>query len=146
MQPSDEGEIADQSAVFAFLGDPATYGLSEPIKRIDTHGAVVFLAGDDVYKVKRAVHFSYMDFSTLEKRKAACEAEIAVNRDNTAACSILRRCRSRATRMGFILAARASPSNGRFICAVSMRNATLDRVAETGLSTFRIHRAACQRP
>lgn len=81
MYPRDKGEIADQNAVFAFLGDPATYGLSEPIKRIDTHGAVVFLAGDDAYKVKRAVRFSYMDFSTLEKRKAACEAEIAVNRD-----------------------------------------------------------------
>ncbi len=82
MQPPDQGEITDQSAVFAFLGDPAIYGLSEPVKRIDTHGAVVFLAGDDVYKVKRAVCFSYMDFSTLDKRKAACEAEIAVNRDN----------------------------------------------------------------
>lgn len=49
---------------------------------MDTHGACVFLAGDDVYKVKRAVHYPYMDFSTLAKRKAACEAEIAVNRDN----------------------------------------------------------------
>ena len=50
--------------------------------RIDTHGARVFLAGPDVYKIKRAVRFSFMDFSTLEKRRAACEAEIAVNRGN----------------------------------------------------------------
>jgi uncharacterized protein len=74
--------VADQNAIFTFLGDPATHGLRGPVKRIDTHGAAVFLAGPDVYKVKRAVRFAYMDFSTLEKREAACKAEIAVNRDN----------------------------------------------------------------
>jgi uncharacterized protein len=74
--------VADQDALFTFLQDPATHGLRGPVKRIDTHGAAVFLAGPDVYKVKRAVRFPYMDFSTLEKREAACKAEIAVNRDN----------------------------------------------------------------
>ena len=37
----------DQSAVFSFLGDARTYGLAGPVKRIDTQGAVVFLAGDE---------------------------------------------------------------------------------------------------
>lgn len=78
-------EIADQSEVFAFLGDRATYGLSEAVKRIDTHGAAVFLAGPDAYKVKRAVHYPYMDFSTLEKRKAACESELVINRETAPA-------------------------------------------------------------
>lgn len=73
----------DQEAVFAFLADPATHGSSTPVKRVDTNAAAVFLAGDDVYKVKRAVLFPFMDLSTLEKRKAACEAEIAVNRRYT---------------------------------------------------------------
>ena len=68
-----------QEPVFAFLGDPATHG-GHPVKRIDTHAAVTFLAGERVYKVKRAVLFPFLDFSTLEKRKAACESEIAVNR------------------------------------------------------------------
>ena len=72
----------DQRAVFALLQDPATHGRADPVTRIDTHGAAVFLAGPDVYKVKRAVRYPYMDFSTLEKRRAACEAEIAVNRTN----------------------------------------------------------------
>ncbi|MBS0548446.1 MAG: AAA family ATPase [Proteobacteria bacterium] len=49
-------------------------------ERIDTHGAVVFLAGDRAYKLKRAVKFPYMDFSTAERRRDMCEAEIAVNR------------------------------------------------------------------
>ncbi|MEQ8697543.1 MAG: AAA family ATPase [Bauldia litoralis] len=70
----------DQDAVFAFLAEPATHGLSEPVRRIDTNAAAVFLAGADVYKVKRAVCFPFMDLSTLEKRRAVCEAEIAVNR------------------------------------------------------------------
>jgi uncharacterized protein len=72
----------DQSEVFAFLTDPATYGLDGKVVRVDTHGAVVFLAGPDVYKVKRAVFFPFMDFSTLAKRRAACENEIAVNKTN----------------------------------------------------------------
>jgi uncharacterized protein len=71
-----------QAEVFRFLADPRTHGLNEPVKRVDTAGAVVFLAGTEVYKVKRAVAFPFMDLSTLERRRRACEAEIAVNRDN----------------------------------------------------------------
>ena len=49
------------------------------IRRIDTHASTVFLAKDRALKVKRAVRFPFLDYSTLEKRKAACEAEIKVN-------------------------------------------------------------------
>lgn len=68
-----------QDEVFAFLADPQTHG-GASTSRIDTHGAAVFLAGDRVLKVKRAVRFPFLDYSTLEKRKAACEAELEVNR------------------------------------------------------------------
>ena len=68
-----------QADVFALLGDPATHGGGE-VKRIDTHAAAVFLTGTLAYKVKRAVRFPFLDYSTPEKRKAACEAELAVNR------------------------------------------------------------------
>jgi aminoglycoside phosphotransferase family enzyme/predicted kinase len=78
-RPSDE-PAASQEAALSFLADPKTHGLSGPIVRIDTAGAVVFLAGPDAYKVKRAVKFPFMDLSTLDKRRSACEAEIAVNR------------------------------------------------------------------
>lgn len=76
--------IADQGAVFSFLADPQTYHLppAEQVTRIDTHGAVVFLAGTFAYKVKRAVYFPFMDFSTLEKRRAACEAELRIGQMN----------------------------------------------------------------
>ena len=67
-----------QQPVIDFLSDPATHG-GAVVKRIDTHAAIVFLAGDRALKIKRAVKFPFLDFSTLEKRKAACEAEIGVN-------------------------------------------------------------------
>lgn len=71
----------DQAETLAFLSDPATYG-NPPggVRRIDTHISAVFLAGDRAYKLKRAVAFPYLDFSTADRRRVACEAEISVNR------------------------------------------------------------------
>jgi uncharacterized protein len=68
----------DQEPVLRLLADPATFGGAE-VRRIDTHAASVFLAGDRALKVKRAVRFPFLDYSTLAKRKAACAAEIEVN-------------------------------------------------------------------
>ena len=68
-----------QQAVIDFLARPATHG-GAPVKRIDTHAATVFLAGDRAFKIKRAVRFPFLDYSTLDKRQAACAAEIEVNR------------------------------------------------------------------
>ena len=65
----------------AFLGDPASYPTRpDRIERFETHGALVFLAGEEAWKIKRAVRFPYMDFSTLEKRKAVCLREVDINR------------------------------------------------------------------
>ena len=66
--------VEDQSEVIDFL----TKHLA-PERRIDTHGAVVFLTRDRGYKLKRAVKFPYMDFSTAERRGAMCAAEIEIN-------------------------------------------------------------------
>ena len=71
----------DQQAVIAFLGDPSSYGPA--IKRVDiieTHISLVFLAGDRAYKLKRAVKYPYLDFSSPEHRRRACKAELALNR------------------------------------------------------------------
>jgi aminoglycoside phosphotransferase family enzyme/predicted kinase len=68
----------DQEPVLRLLADPATFGDAE-VRRIDTHAASVFLAGERALKVKRAVRFPYLDYSTLEKRQTACAAEIEVN-------------------------------------------------------------------
>jgi uncharacterized protein len=69
----------DQTAVIEFLASPATHGGGQ-VERIDTHSAIVFLAGARGYKLKRAVLFDYLDFSTLERRRALCEAEVRLNR------------------------------------------------------------------
>jgi uncharacterized protein len=68
-----------QQAVMDFLGSPTTHG-GVAVTRIDTHAAAVFLAGERALKIKRAVKFPFLDFSTLDKRKAACAAELEVNR------------------------------------------------------------------
>jgi hypothetical protein len=71
----------DQAEVIAFLGDPASYPTRpERVERCETHGAVVFLAGEEAWKIKRAVRFPYMDLSTLDKRKAVCARELEINR------------------------------------------------------------------
>lgn len=69
----------DQQAIIDFLGLRASHG-GQKVTRVDTHAAAVFLTADRVLKIKRAVKFPFLDFSTLEKRRAACEAELTVNR------------------------------------------------------------------
>src|SRR6516162_1148367 len=46
----------------------------------ETHMSQVFLAGVQVYKLKKPVRFPYLDFSTLARRESACRAELALNR------------------------------------------------------------------
>lgn len=68
----------DQRAVIAFLESSDTHG-GETVKRIDTHSACVFLAGSRAWKLKRAVRYDYLDFSTVDRRHAACEREMVLN-------------------------------------------------------------------
>jgi aminoglycoside phosphotransferase family enzyme/predicted kinase len=72
--------VDDQAAVIAFLASPDSYPGAPAVERLDTHTASVFLAGDRAYKLKRAVRYDYLDYSTLELRRAACEAEVRLNR------------------------------------------------------------------
>src|SRR5580658_1276491 len=117
---SDEAKSQDD--VLAFLADPATYdGGGEAVKRIDTHAASVFLTEDRVLKVKRAVKFPFLDYSTLEKRKGACEAELKVNAPyapeiyrGVSPSPAMKVASSQWT-------AAASRSNGRLKCAASTR-------------------------
>jgi aminoglycoside phosphotransferase family enzyme/predicted kinase len=70
----------DQAEVIGFLSDPASHVRADGVERVETHGNLIFLAGQDAWKIKRAVRFPYMDFSTIEKRRVACEREVAINR------------------------------------------------------------------
>lgn len=46
----------------------------------ETHIGVVFLLGDRVYKLKKPVNMGFLDFSTRERRAAACRREVELNR------------------------------------------------------------------
>jgi hypothetical protein len=70
----------DQAEIVAFLERSATHGGQGAVERIDTHISHVFLIGARALKLKRAVKLPYVDFSSLEQRRAACEAEVAINR------------------------------------------------------------------
>jgi uncharacterized protein len=70
-----------QAEVLARLADPELYPQRpSSVDRIDTHTSCVFLAGDRAYKVKRAVRYSFLDYSTPELRRRACEAEVRLNK------------------------------------------------------------------
>lgn len=50
------------------------------IELIQTHISYIFLTKKFVFKVKKAVNFGFLDFSTLDKRKFYCEKELELNR------------------------------------------------------------------
>ena len=68
----------DQTPIIDFLAAPSTHG-GATVERIDTHASIVFLTGTRAYKLKRAVRFDYLDFSTAERRRTLCEAEVRLN-------------------------------------------------------------------
>src|SRR5262249_364790 len=65
----------------AFLSRTTSY--RQPVRRVgrrETHMSWIFLAGEEVYKLKKPLRFPYLDFSTLARREAACRAELTLNR------------------------------------------------------------------
>jgi len=65
-----------------FLRDPRTHGIDADriAAPIETHGAVVVLAGERAYKIKKPVALPYMDLSTLARRRRICRREVEINR------------------------------------------------------------------
>jgi aminoglycoside phosphotransferase family enzyme/predicted kinase len=74
-----------QADVLDFMGRPRSYAPPPAtVERVETHASVVFLAGAFAYKVKRAVKYPFLDFSTLERRREASLNELRVNRRTAA--------------------------------------------------------------
>jgi uncharacterized protein len=73
--------MQDQKLVVQALLTPEAYPQKTgKIELIQTHISFVFLTEKHVYKVKKAVNFGFLDFSTLDKRKFFCEKELELNR------------------------------------------------------------------
>jgi aminoglycoside phosphotransferase family enzyme len=67
--------------VVAAMGDPDTYpDPPDAVEVVETHGSWVFLAGARAYKVKKPVVLSFLDYGTLERRRALCHEEVRLNR------------------------------------------------------------------
>ena len=63
------------------FSDPAFY--PEPttaVEIIQTHISYIFLTDRFAYKVKKPVDFGFLDYTTLQLRRALCEREVTLNR------------------------------------------------------------------
>lgn len=77
--PTDDGTPFD--ALVSRLSDPAAYPDNpDDVDVIETHASVAFLAGKDVYKLKKPVDFGFLDYSTPDRRQRMCELEVRLNR------------------------------------------------------------------
>lgn len=122
-----------QQRVLAFL-DASPFGPAKGGKRIDTHASMVFLGVDRALKIKRAVRLPFLDYSTLEKRKQACEDELKVNAVN--APELYRRviAITRNSDGTFEIAGSGTPVEWAVEMARFDENRSLDRVAaSTGI-------------
>jgi hypothetical protein len=60
--------------------DAYPHAVSEPIRVAETHISWVLLTGEVAYKIKKPVKLSFLDYSTLERRRLFCEEELRLNR------------------------------------------------------------------
>jgi uncharacterized protein len=68
-------EPVDPDSLRALLGKGEALGApGAEVEQVSTHAAEIFLVGERAYKMKRAVRYSFLDFSTPERRKAALDA------------------------------------------------------------------------
>jgi len=73
----------DPDELISALRRPAAYPhrFDGAVEVLQTHISVILFAGDRVYKVKKPVDMGFLDYSTLERRRHFCEAEVRLNRE-----------------------------------------------------------------
>ena len=70
-----------QTDIVNWLSTPEAYGeRPSQVDRLETHISWVFLTDRFVYKLKKPVHFDFIDFGTLDRRRQACQDEVRLNR------------------------------------------------------------------
>jgi aminoglycoside phosphotransferase family enzyme/predicted kinase len=62
------------------LLDPRAYPRARQVEHLETHISHVFLTGEHAYKIKKPLDLGFLDFSSLDKRRAFCEEELRINR------------------------------------------------------------------
>ena len=75
-----KSEAETHAEVAAFLSCPASYPHHpDEVRVVETHTALVFLAGECVYKLKRPIALDFLDCRSLEARRRNCQSEFAAN-------------------------------------------------------------------
>jgi uncharacterized protein len=70
-----------QDELIAAMMNPGFYPKPPPqIVHKETHISHIFLAGNLVYKIKKAVRYSFLDYSLLSKRRHFLQEELRLNR------------------------------------------------------------------
>ncbi len=64
----------------SFLVNPASTPGSGDVRIHETHASIVALHGEYAYKVKKAVNFGFLNFSSLQQRLRFCIEEVILNR------------------------------------------------------------------
>jgi uncharacterized protein len=70
----DDGQIRALAGSHALSGDNG-----DPVIK-ETHISWIILLSDYAFKIKKPVKYSFLDFSTLQKRKHFCSREVRLNR------------------------------------------------------------------
>lgn len=82
VKTSLEGEAMRESLplIIESLLNPERYpDFTKHIEVIETHASWLLLAGEFAYKIKKPITLPFLDYGTLNKRKACCEAELLLN-------------------------------------------------------------------
>ncbi len=80
MKTSHASDDAGFAELLTALQHPSCYPHHpERVEMFQTHISPVFLAGDEVYKLKKPVRFSFLDYSTLAQRHHYCQEEVRLN-------------------------------------------------------------------
>jgi aminoglycoside phosphotransferase family enzyme len=81
MTPDADPGRREQARLLAALRDPACFpDGAERVSALETHISCVLLTGRFAYKIKKAVDFGFLDFTTLAARRHFCEEELRLNR------------------------------------------------------------------
>jgi uncharacterized protein len=81
MTPDADSRREQQARLCAALKNPTCFGGDvEHVTALETHISYVFLTGRFAYKIKKAVDFGFLDFTTLSARRFYCEEELRLNR------------------------------------------------------------------
>src|SRR5271165_4933950 len=74
-------DATEQARLLAALSRPDVFrpGCAH-VERLETHISYVLLTGRHAYKIKKAVNFGFLDFTTLAARRFFCEEELRLNR------------------------------------------------------------------